>query len=67
MSNPYDGPVGEHPDPYLPPMSNCAECGNAYAVHILNEEGVCPKCLLTVMEMPPNPIFSEPAGPARTP
>lgn len=55
--NPYDGPQGEHPS--LPPGANCAECKQGYARHVLNEQGVCPRCLMTRIEVRPNPMMPE--------
>jgi hypothetical protein len=56
--NDDDDPIqGE--DPGLPPYGNCTECGNGYAVHLLNAKGVCPRCLLTKVEARPNPVLPE--------
>jgi hypothetical protein len=56
--SPYDGPMGEQPD-YLPPMANCAECKQGYARHVLDANGVCPRCKLERIEIRPNPYLPE--------
>jgi len=57
MTTSYDGPMGE--DPGLPPMANCAQCKQGYAKHLLNKNGLCPRCLLPKMEHRPNPALPE--------
>jgi hypothetical protein len=38
--------------------ANCRECGHARLVRVLNGEGVCPWCTLTVILSQPNPMLS---------
>jgi hypothetical protein len=39
----------------LPDYANCKECKQARDTRVLNEAGVCPMCLLTVIKWPENP------------
>jgi hypothetical protein len=56
--NPYDDPIqGE--DPGLPPYRNCVQCKQGYAVHVLNKNGMCPRCLMPATESRPNPALPE--------
>lgn len=39
--------------------ANCVECGQARQKRVLNADGVCPWCTLTVILCAPNPIFEK--------
>jgi hypothetical protein len=38
-----------------PQLTNCTECHQARAPELLDEHGVCVRCRLPVILMPPNP------------
>lgn len=44
----------------LPEYRNCKECHQARDMRVLNEAGVCPLCLLTMMKWPENPLLPVP-------
>jgi hypothetical protein len=39
----------------LPDLANCKDCKQARDTRVLDENGVCPMCLLTVIKLPENP------------
>ena len=39
--------------------TNCAECGQARQSRVLNNAGVCPWCVLTVILARPNPLLTD--------
>jgi hypothetical protein len=40
--------------------ANCAECGQVRQRQTLNDIGLCPWCLLTVILTTPNPLLQDP-------
>lgn len=38
-----------------PQLTNCTECHQARAPELLDEHGVCTRCRVPVILMPPNP------------
>jgi hypothetical protein len=38
-------------------MANCRDCGQARHVRVLNQDNVCPWCLLAYVLMTPNPYL----------
>jgi hypothetical protein len=39
--------------------ANCVQCGQARLRRVLNLDGVCPWCTLTVILCASNPVFEE--------
>jgi hypothetical protein len=42
-----------------PPYSTCTQCRGAYPQRMMNDAGVCARCLMPAIIVPPNPIFTE--------
>lgn len=40
----------------VPDWANCAECHQARDRRVLDENGVCPMCLLVYVKLPENPL-----------
>jgi hypothetical protein len=44
----------------LPDLANCKECHQARDRRVLDENGVCPMCLLVDIKLPENPLLPVP-------